>query len=49
MNDYPVEKYMREARTLGLMLGGIDAAREDAGRAFCESEIPVSLSYVETS
>jgi alkylation response protein AidB-like acyl-CoA dehydrogenase len=49
VNDYPVEKYMREARTLGLMLGGIDAAREDAGRALCESEIPVSLSYVETS
>jgi alkylation response protein AidB-like acyl-CoA dehydrogenase len=32
MQDYPVEKWMREARTLGLLLGGVDAAREDAGR-----------------
>jgi alkylation response protein AidB-like acyl-CoA dehydrogenase len=32
MQDYPVEKFMREARALGLALGGIDAAREDAGR-----------------
>lgn len=30
MQDYPVEKYMREARTLGLLLGGIDLARDDA-------------------
>ncbi len=32
MQDYPVEKYMREARTLSLLLGGPDEAREDAGR-----------------
>jgi len=31
MQDYPVEKWMREARALGLALGGVDAAREDAG------------------
>lgn len=30
MQDYPVEKYMREARALGLLLGGADAARDDA-------------------
>jgi alkylation response protein AidB-like acyl-CoA dehydrogenase len=30
MQDYPVEKYMREARALGLLLGGIDRARDDA-------------------
>jgi alkylation response protein AidB-like acyl-CoA dehydrogenase len=32
MQDHPVEKYLRDARTLGLLLGGVDAAREDAGR-----------------
>ncbi|MFW6093844.1 MAG: acyl-CoA dehydrogenase family protein [Pseudomonadota bacterium] len=30
MQDYPVEKHMREARALGLLHGGIDHAREDA-------------------
>lgn len=30
MQDYPVEKYMREARALALMLGGIDHARDTA-------------------
>jgi alkylation response protein AidB-like acyl-CoA dehydrogenase len=30
MQDYPVEKLMREARALGLLLGGVDRAREDA-------------------
>jgi hypothetical protein len=29
MRDYPVEKYMRELKTLSLMLGGIDAAWAD--------------------
>lgn len=33
MQDYPVEKYMREARTLGLLFGGVDASRDEAGRA----------------
>jgi len=37
MQDYPVEKWMREARALGLLHGGVDAAREDAGRALLES------------
>lgn len=32
MQDYPVEKYMREARALGLLYGGLDRAREDAMR-----------------
>lgn len=32
MQDHPVEKYLRDARTLGLLYGGVDAAREDAGR-----------------
>ncbi len=36
MQDYPVEKWMRESRALGLALGGLDAAREDAGRALCD-------------
>ena len=45
MQDYPLEKHMRESRTLGLVLGGIDAAREDAGRALCGAGSPVSLSH----
>jgi alkylation response protein AidB-like acyl-CoA dehydrogenase len=44
MQDYPVEKFMREARALGLPLGGLDAAREDAGRILCEGPANVSLS-----
>lgn len=47
MQDYPVEKYMREARALGLALGGLDGAREEAGRAVCEAVGRVDLSYVE--
>jgi len=47
MQDYPVEKYMREARVLGLTLGGGDAAREEAGRVLCEEPGPVALSPVE--
>jgi alkylation response protein AidB-like acyl-CoA dehydrogenase len=31
MRDYPVEKAMRDCRALGLLAGGPDAAREDAG------------------
>jgi alkylation response protein AidB-like acyl-CoA dehydrogenase len=30
MRDFPVEKQMRELRALGLLLGGADAARDDA-------------------
>ncbi len=33
MRDFPVEKAMRDCRALGLLGGGIDTAREDAGRA----------------
>jgi alkylation response protein AidB-like acyl-CoA dehydrogenase len=33
MRDFPVEKAMRDARALGLLAGGYDAAREDAGAA----------------
>ena len=45
MQDYPLEKYMRESRVLGLALGGIDAAREEAGRALCEAASPIPLSH----
>jgi alkylation response protein AidB-like acyl-CoA dehydrogenase len=44
MQDYPMEKVMREARALGLWLGGVDAAREEAGRALCAEPPPVALS-----
>jgi alkylation response protein AidB-like acyl-CoA dehydrogenase len=47
MQDVPVEKYMREARALGLMLGGVDAAREEAGCRLCEGDTPVALSHGE--
>jgi len=44
MADYPMEKAMREARALGLWLGGFDAAIEDAGRALCEdASAPLEL------
>jgi len=33
MRDFPVEKAMRDCRALGLLAGGCDAAREDAGAA----------------
>jgi alkylation response protein AidB-like acyl-CoA dehydrogenase len=30
MHDHPVEKWMREARALSLLFGGVDSARRDA-------------------
>jgi alkylation response protein AidB-like acyl-CoA dehydrogenase len=47
MQDYPVEKYAREARALGLWLGGFDAARDEAGRALAAAPLPLALSSVE--
>jgi alkylation response protein AidB-like acyl-CoA dehydrogenase len=47
MQDYPVEKWMREARALALLAGGVDAAREDAGRELAGSEPPVALTLAE--
>jgi len=44
MQDYPMEKVMREARALGLWLGGADAAREEAGRDLCDTRPPLALS-----
>jgi hypothetical protein len=38
---------MRESRALGLVLGGGDAAREEAGRALCAASAGVSLSHGE--
>lgn len=49
MRDYPVEKLMREARALGLLLGGEDAAHEDAGRALCAATGRVRLSVGEVA
>lgn len=43
MADYPVEKHMREARALGLLLGGFDAAVDEAGRSLCTSDAPLDL------
>jgi alkylation response protein AidB-like acyl-CoA dehydrogenase len=47
MQDYPVEKWMREARALGLLFGGVDAAREDAGTAIVD--VLESLVLAEAS
>jgi len=47
MQDYPVEKFMRETRVLGLSLGGADAARDEAGRMFEEEFAPVALLHTE--
>ena len=44
MQDYPVEKLMREARALGLMLGGVDVAREAAGAELAAVAGPVALT-----
>ena len=45
MQDYPVEKMMREARAISLVLGGVELAREHAGRELAarEGNIPLSL------
>jgi len=44
MQDYPVEKLMREARALALLLGGRDDAVEDAGQSLAASKGSVELS-----
>lgn len=43
MADYPVEKHMREARALGLLAGGYDAAVQEAGERLIESNTPLAL------
>ena len=48
MQDYPVEKLMREARTLSLFWGGVDAARESAGRELLAHTQPLALLEEET-
>ncbi|OUS10413.1 hypothetical protein A9Q89_11395 [Gammaproteobacteria bacterium 53_120_T64] len=49
MQDLPLEKYMREARTLSLLAGGIDRAKEIAGQALCRIEGTVELSALALS
>ena len=44
MADYPVEKHMRELRTLGLMVGGLDAALETAGRKLEAGVPPLNIT-----
>ena len=44
MADYPVEKHMRELRTLGLMAGGLDAALEAAGRKLEAGVPPLNIA-----
>jgi alkylation response protein AidB-like acyl-CoA dehydrogenase len=48
MQDYPVEKWMREARALGLLVGGVDAAREDAGRELFAFSGETALPFQES-
>jgi alkylation response protein AidB-like acyl-CoA dehydrogenase len=47
MADYPVEKHMREARALGLLFGGFDAAIEESGRQLCTSDAPLEIGVGE--
>jgi alkylation response protein AidB-like acyl-CoA dehydrogenase len=49
MQDYPVEKFMREARTLSLLLGGVNAAREAAGQELAATPDRVALSVESIS
>jgi len=44
MQDYPVEKFMREARALSLLFGGVDLAREHAGAELAASTAPIALN-----
>ncbi|MDJ0789925.1 MAG: acyl-CoA dehydrogenase family protein [Myxococcota bacterium] len=43
MADYPMEKAMREARALALLVGGFDAAVECAGQELTRTETPLGL------
>jgi alkylation response protein AidB-like acyl-CoA dehydrogenase len=45
MQDYPVEKFMREARVLGLACGGVDPAREEAGQSLVDCEGSTLLPF----
>ncbi len=47
MQDYPLEKWMREARALGLLFGGVDATREEAGAELAACTSPVQLTAAE--
>jgi alkylation response protein AidB-like acyl-CoA dehydrogenase len=47
MADYPVEKHMREARALGLLFGGFDAAVEESGQQICASDAPLEIGVGE--
>jgi alkylation response protein AidB-like acyl-CoA dehydrogenase len=47
MADYPVEKHMREARALGLLFGGFDAAIEESGQQLCKSDAPLEIGVGE--
>jgi alkylation response protein AidB-like acyl-CoA dehydrogenase len=48
MSDYPVEKYMREGRALGLLFGGFDAAIEESSRHLCQSDAPLAIGLEGT-
>lgn len=45
MRDYPVEKHMRELRALGLLLGGADAARDEALGSAASGSAGASLPH----
>jgi alkylation response protein AidB-like acyl-CoA dehydrogenase len=45
MQDYPMEKAMREARALGLLCGGLDRARDAAAGAL--GDAPIALTSGE--
>jgi alkylation response protein AidB-like acyl-CoA dehydrogenase len=43
MMDHPVEKFMRDARALTLLYGGVDPARDDAARDLERATLPIAL------
>jgi alkylation response protein AidB-like acyl-CoA dehydrogenase len=47
MQDHPVEKYMRDARLLGLTLGGVDPARDDAAGALADGDAVVLSHFAD--
>lgn len=47
MQDYPVEKAMRELRSLGILFGGLDSARSDAAVPLFEASGALPLSVGE--
>ena len=49
MTEVGLEVVGREARALGLLIGGLDAARGDAWTALAAADSQVQLSHLEVA